>query len=364
MSDDAPFLERHIPQGQGTLYARDYEGAGPTFVLMHGFPDNLHIYDDLIPHLLQSGRRVVAFDFLGFGASDKPPGAAYSFRQQLGDLEAVVEFLGLGKVVLVAHDSSGAAAINFAIDHPEKVASLCILNSAYDDSALSVWPEMIVLFADPSVRALAGAIAGSPAQFGWLLAWQAQKFGEALPPDQKSHFDAFMAPLVADNFIKQPSSGSAFMQMAADFYDELRRNGARLPLAAALDLPSRSSGASSIPISRPRSARNGRPASRTVLFIRLRRATGFNATSLSRSRRSSCHENLRESLDKKEHPPQPCGGSADGRRSLALVGSSTRACWPRVSLTDPPSITRKDSSPWQTTRDRLTALRRCRPRRR
>jgi haloalkane dehalogenase len=236
--DDKPsFTEQYIPRDDGRVYARDYEGAGPTFVLMHGFPDNLHIYDDIIPHLLQSGRRIVAFDFLGFGASDKPPGAAYSFKQQLGDLEAVIEFLGLGKVVLVAHDSSGPAAVNFAIDRPEKVASLCILNSAYDNSALNVWPEMVVLFADRSLKALASAVAGSPAQFGWLLAWQAQKFSDELPPSQKSHFEEFIAPLVADNFIKQPGSGPAFMQMAADSYEELRRNSTRLPLAAALDLP-------------------------------------------------------------------------------------------------------------------------------
>jgi haloalkane dehalogenase len=231
------FTERRIPRDHGRVYARDYEGSGPTFVLMHGFPDNLHIYDDVIPHLFQSGRRIVAFDFLGFGASDKPPGAAYSFKQQLGDLETVTEFLGLGKVVLVAHDSSGPAAINFAINRPEKVESRCILNSAYDDSALNVWPDMVVLFADPSLKALATALAGSPTQFGWLLAWQAQSFGEALPPSQRAHFEEFIAPLVADNFIKQPSSGPAFMQMAADFYEELGRNSARLPLAAALDLP-------------------------------------------------------------------------------------------------------------------------------
>ena len=41
---------------------------------MHGFPDNLHIYDYLIPHLVARGRRVVAFDFLGFGEFDKPAG--------------------------------------------------------------------------------------------------------------------------------------------------------------------------------------------------------------------------------------------------------------------------------------------------
>jgi haloalkane dehalogenase len=165
------------------------------------------------------------------------PRVSTSMGTKVEHSTGVVESLGLGKVALVAHDASGAAAINFAIDHPGKVASLLILNAAYDASDLSVWPEMIVLFADPTVRALGSAIAASPAQFGWLLAWQAQKFGETFPPTQKPHFDAFMAPLVADNFIKQPSSGPAFIQMAADFYDELRRNSARLPLAAALDIP-------------------------------------------------------------------------------------------------------------------------------
>jgi haloalkane dehalogenase len=40
-------------------------------VLMHGFPDNLHIYDELIPHLVAAGRWVVTFRFPGF----------WSFRQ-------------------------------------------------------------------------------------------------------------------------------------------------------------------------------------------------------------------------------------------------------------------------------------------
>jgi len=93
----------------------------------------------------------------------------YSFRQQLGDLEAIVQTLDLGKVILVAHDSSGIAAVNFAVEHPHKVESLCILNSAYDDSPVNVWPEMIVPFADPTLAALAGAFAGSGEQLGWLL---------------------------------------------------------------------------------------------------------------------------------------------------------------------------------------------------
>jgi haloalkane dehalogenase len=237
MKGTRSYTEHYISRGQGKVYARDYDGAGPVFVLMHGFPDNLRIYDDLIPYLTASGRRVIAFDFLGFGASEKPAGASYSFEQQLGDLSAVIQTLGLGNVVLVAHDSSGIAAVNFAVEHPYKIASLCILNSAYDNSSLNVWPEMIVLFADPALRALALAVAQSPAQFGWLLDWQRQEFGKLMPLDQKPHFEQFIGPLIVENFSTQPSSGPAFMQLGSQFYDELKRNSARLPLVEALDLP-------------------------------------------------------------------------------------------------------------------------------
>ena len=185
------FTEHHVPRGQMRVYARDYQGAGPAFVLMHGFPDNLHIWDDLVPYLVESGRRVVTFDFLGFGASDKSTGAAYSFEQQLGDLEAVVESLGLGKIVPVAHDSSGFAAINYALTHPQGVDSVIMLNSAYAEDATVVWPELVTLFATQSLQALAMAIAQSPEQFEWLLKWQQQKFVAALPEAQKPHFSAF-----------------------------------------------------------------------------------------------------------------------------------------------------------------------------
>ena len=237
MDSKPAFTEHYVSRGQGRVYARDYDGTGPAFVLMHGFPDNLGVYGDLIPYLTAAGRRVVAFDFLGFGASDKPAGASYSFEQQLGDLSAVIQALGLGKVVLVAHDSSGIAGLNFAVEHPYKVASLCIFNSAYDNSPLNVWPEMIVLFADPALRALALATAQSPAQFGWLLDWQRAKFAEPLPPDQKQHFEEVVAKVIADNFVLAPSSGPAFLQLSAQFYDELKRNTGRLAMVEALDLP-------------------------------------------------------------------------------------------------------------------------------
>jgi len=231
------FVEHHVPREQGRVYARDYRGADPAFVLMHGFPDNLHIWDDLIPYLLESGRRVVTFDFLGFGASDKPAGAAYSFQQQLGDLEAVVENLGLGTIVPVAHDSSGIATINYALVHPHGVDSVIMLNSAYAEDDTVLWPELVTLFATQSLQALAMAIAQSPEQFGWLLKWQQQKFVAALPEGQRPHFSAFAGPLITDNFLVQPSSGPAFVQLAAQFFETLTQDAERLPQLKALDIP-------------------------------------------------------------------------------------------------------------------------------
>jgi pimeloyl-ACP methyl ester carboxylesterase len=73
------FTEHRVHHADVSLYIRDFPGSGPAFVLLHGFPDNSHIYDDLVPHLAAADRRTIAFDFLGFGASVKSEGALYSF---------------------------------------------------------------------------------------------------------------------------------------------------------------------------------------------------------------------------------------------------------------------------------------------
>ena len=100
-------------------------GQRAGFCVLHGFPDNSYIYDHLIPHLAGAGRRTIAFDFLGFGASDKPEGAVYTFEQQLGDLEAVAKALELEKMIPVGHDAGGPAAVNFALRHPTRAAGIC-----------------------------------------------------------------------------------------------------------------------------------------------------------------------------------------------------------------------------------------------
>ncbi|WP_158804179.1 alpha/beta fold hydrolase [Acidisoma sp. L85] len=239
MGIEPSFDEHLVPREQGEVYARDYAGAAPAFVLLHGFPDNLHIYDQLVPHLVAAGRRVVTFDFLGYGASDKPAGNRYGFKQQLGDLEAVVEALGIDKIVPVAHDAGGPAAINFAIDHPDRVASLCILNTFYAAAPSLRLPELIELFATPGLKALADAILQSPEQFAWLLRFQQRIFLETLPEEHKAAFEAFLAPIINNNFNfgRAAGSGPASAQMTAQIFEEVARNTLRLAEMEALDIP-------------------------------------------------------------------------------------------------------------------------------
>src|SRR5512145_3047358 len=112
------FIEHFVRRDQHRIYAREYPGEEPVIVLMHGFPDNMHLYDRLVPYL-SPPRRVITFDFLGWGRSDKPSGYPYTAANQIGDLDAVITQLGLGQVVLVAHDASGPPAIDWALAHPE-----------------------------------------------------------------------------------------------------------------------------------------------------------------------------------------------------------------------------------------------------
>jgi haloalkane dehalogenase len=233
------FSESFVQREQGKIYARDYTGNDPAFVVLHGFPDNLHIYDELIPHLTAAGRRVVSFDFLGYGASDKPVGMHYTFKQQQKDLEAVVETLQLGKIVPVGHDAGGPAAINFALDHPDRVASICLLNTFYAAAPTIRLPELIELFATPKLKALALAILESPEQLAFLLRFQQQKFLKTLPEKYHASFEAILAPIINNNFNfgRKEGSGPAFAEMAAQVYEEATRNTERLPELEALDVP-------------------------------------------------------------------------------------------------------------------------------
>jgi pimeloyl-ACP methyl ester carboxylesterase len=231
------FTEHRIQRDGGSVSVRDFAGKGPAFVVLHGFPDNSHIYDDLIPHLVSAGRRTVAIDFLGFGASDKPAGAPYSFAQQLGDLEAVVEGLALDKIIPVGHDAGGPAAVNFALRHPDCTAAVTLMNAFYGEAPGLRVPELIAVFSNKELKALHLHFLQSPQQLAWLLDFQRIQLQAGLTQAQKDRFSTFLFPVIVDNFRQQPSAAPAFAQMTYQLTDEVAANTARLVEFRRSDVP-------------------------------------------------------------------------------------------------------------------------------
>jgi haloalkane dehalogenase len=221
MNTSLPYREHLVSYQGSNIYIRHYAGRGPAFVMMHGFPDNLHIYDRLIPAL--PGRQVITFDFLGWGASDKPSDHAYTSQQQEGELHAVLDALQIDQVVPVAHDASGPVAINWSLDHPERVSSLVLLNTYYGQAPTLRFPEFISLFADPAYAALSRAMAQDPTVAGWLLAWQGRQFG-----DDEQVLQSLLT-IVGPQFAGTPSTFPPFIGLTSDLHATVQANTRRMP---------------------------------------------------------------------------------------------------------------------------------------
>jgi pimeloyl-ACP methyl ester carboxylesterase len=78
-------------------------GAGPPLTLLHGFPSSSYDWARVLPELAAE-RALLLFDFLGFGASDKPADHDYSIAEQADLVEAVWEREGVAATAIVAHD--------------------------------------------------------------------------------------------------------------------------------------------------------------------------------------------------------------------------------------------------------------------
>jgi haloalkane dehalogenase len=227
------YREHRIPRGPHQIYAHEHPGQEPAIVLMHGFPDDLHLYDRLVPEL--AGRRVVSFDFLGWGHSDKPGGHPYTAANQTGDLDAVIRQLQLGPMVLVAHDASGPPAINWALDHPDRVAALVLLNTYYAPTPGLRAPEVIRLFSTPILWSIARPMSRlfDDLLFWRLYRWQVGRFFR--DPQVRERF----LPVLYRQFTVTPSAHEAFFGLNRDLRHAVAANRAALPRLGRFDRPVR-----------------------------------------------------------------------------------------------------------------------------
>jgi epoxide hydrolase 4 len=107
-------------------------GEGPLIVLLHGFPEFWYAWRRQIEPLAAAGFRVVAPDTRGVNLSSKPDGVgAYNVNQLAADIRGLIQERGAEKAMLVGHDWGGTIAWATAMQHPEVVDRLAIVNAAH-----------------------------------------------------------------------------------------------------------------------------------------------------------------------------------------------------------------------------------------
>ena len=224
--------ELDVDTPKGSIFVRELPGRDPPFILMHGFPDDHRIYGKLMPSL--SPRRSVAFDWLGYGHSDRSDALGFSLEDHEAELTAVLEALDISRAVLVGHDASGPDAVWYSITQPQRVAGLGLLNTIFGHQKSLRMPEMTKLFSEPGLAALADDLMADDNQRLWmLLRWSAQLEIDASDPGNvagQSILPQFLGS--AD----QPDARAAIRGWTRVLLDSLDRQDALIERGAVRDL--------------------------------------------------------------------------------------------------------------------------------
>src|SRR5262245_6066488 len=179
------FATTKIDTGETEIFLRTC-GSGPPLLLLHGFPQTHLMWRQVAPRLASSFC-IVCADLRGYGESGCPASATdhapYAKRVMARDMVVVMERLGFRRFSVCGHDRGGRVAYRMALDYPERIARLAVLDILPIEAswqradarfALAYWPWS--LFAQPCplpeqiLKLAAGAIVdnalsewGSPA---------------------------------------------------------------------------------------------------------------------------------------------------------------------------------------------------------
>ncbi len=135
------FDERDVDVARGTVHVRT-AGSGPPLLLLHGYPQTHLMWRDVAPALAERFS-VVAADLPGYGGSLRPPTAPdhapHAKRALASDLVEAMGVLGHGAFAVAGHDRGGRVAYRMALDHPERVRRLAVLDIV---PTAEVWDRM------------------------------------------------------------------------------------------------------------------------------------------------------------------------------------------------------------------------------
>jgi haloacetate dehalogenase len=154
-----------------TRYRAGVAGEGPPVLLLHGFPQTHYCWHRVAPRLAERNT-VVVCDLKGYGETESEPGGelgeGYSNRERAEELVELMRGLGHERFAVVGHDRGGRVGYRMALDHPDAVGRLAVLNviptadqfERMDaDTALGYWPFIFLAQPPPFAERVISASA-------------------------------------------------------------------------------------------------------------------------------------------------------------------------------------------------------------
>ncbi len=204
-----------------------YKLAGrgrPALVLMHGFAANLYSWREVFDSLAMA-HKVAAFDRPAFGLTERPLQWSgqnpYSAIAQMELATGLMSELGLDKAVLVGNSAGGATALQIALEHPERVQALILVDAAVYEGG-GPPPFLKMLFRTPQGRRLGPLLVRSFPKWGMKIGQMAWHDPSKLTPEG---WEGYRKPMMVDNWDR-----ALFEMFAADNSNDLPQHLAEIKM--------------------------------------------------------------------------------------------------------------------------------------
>jgi len=131
MENTGEARSRRLSGGEEGIELRllEWSTEGVPMLLVHGFSNEAHIWDDYVPHVAPH-YAVAALDQRGHGESSWSDEGRYDYESLVADVEAVVDQMGWQRLVYVGHSLGGRVGTLFAARHPERMAGFVLVDIA------------------------------------------------------------------------------------------------------------------------------------------------------------------------------------------------------------------------------------------
>lgn len=166
-SDAAVHQERFVETNGVRLHVLDWGGTGPALILIHGYGDSPHVFDDVAPAFTDRFR-VVAYARRGHGRSTS--GESFSNATLAADLMGILDSLGIAKASLAGWSMGGNEITAAAGRYPDRVEKIVYLDAGYDwsDPAFGASLGELPIALDPPLDA---RVSLDAFKAWWITTW-------------------------------------------------------------------------------------------------------------------------------------------------------------------------------------------------